>query len=109
MTSGIRRAAYLALLLPALSFAAGTAQRELGEVLRSKADPVHGAQLFAQCMACHGSDGGGEVTGAVPRIAGQHYRVLVKQLVDFRYGKRWDFRMEGMADRHHLPGPKDIA
>src|SRR5213075_1195439 len=28
---------------------------------------------------------------------------------DFRYGKRWDFRMEGMADRHHLPGPKDIA
>jgi cytochrome c553 len=35
--------------------------------------------------------------------------VLAKQLVDFRYGKRWDFRMENMADRHHLAGAQDIA
>ena len=47
--------------------------------------------------------------GSTPRIAGQHYRVIAKQIVDFRYGKRWDFRMEGMADRHHITGAQDIA
>ena len=36
-------------------------------------------------------------------------RVIAKQIVDFRYGKRWDFRMEGMADRHHITGVQDIA
>ncbi len=47
--------------------------------------------------------------GPPPRIAGQHYRVLAKQLVDFRDGARRDFRMEGMADSHHLATPQDIA
>jgi cytochrome c553 len=98
-----------ALLLPLVAASAETTQRELSTVLRSKADAAHGAGLFAQCTACHGADGGGEISGATPRIAGQHYRVLAKQLVDFRLGKRWDFRMEGMADRHHLEGPQDIA
>jgi cytochrome c553 len=88
-----------ALLLPLVAASAETTQRELSTVLRSKADAAHGAGLFAQCTACHGADGGGEISGATPRIAGQHYRVLAKQLVDFRHGKRWDFRMEGMADR----------
>jgi cytochrome c553 len=91
------------------TLAAGTARSELNDVFRARADPDHGAQLFAQCTACHGADGNGDINGSTPRIAGQHYRVLAKQLVDFRYGKRWDFRMEGMADKHHLPGPQDIA
>jgi cytochrome c553 len=97
------------LLFPIVAIAAETAKSELGAALRSKADLIRGEQLFAQCVSCHGADGGGETNGSTPRIAGQHYRVLVKQLVDFRYGKRWDFRMEGMADRHHLKGPQDIA
>jgi cytochrome c553 len=96
-------------LLPAIVSAAGTAKGEFNDALRAKADPVHGAQLFTQCVACHGVDGNGETNGSSPRIAGQHYRVIVKQLVDFRHGKRWDFRMEGMADQHHLGGPQDIA
>lgn len=105
----IPRALWLMALLPVMASAAGNARRELDQALRAKADPVHGAQLFTQCVACHGVDGNGETNGASPRIAGQHYRVIVKQLVDFRYGKRWDFRMEGMADQHHLGGPQDIA
>lgn len=109
MSSSIRRFAYVALLVPILAVAAGNARRELADALKATPDPVRGAQLFAQCVSCHGADGGGETNGATPRIAGQHHRVLVKQLVDFRYGKRWDFRMEGMADRHHLVGAQDIA
>jgi cytochrome c553 len=89
--------------------AAGSARRELADALKATPDLVRGERLFAQCTSCHGADGGGEASGSTPRIAGQHSRVLAKQLVDFRYGKRWDFRMEGMADRHHLVGPQDIA
>jgi cytochrome c553 len=109
MRNSFRRGAYAALLLPVLAMAAGNARRELADALKATPNPVHGEQLFAQCQSCHGADGGGESNGSTPRIAGQHYRVLVKQLVDFRYGTRWDFRMEGMADRHHLTGAQDIA
>jgi cytochrome c553 len=35
--------------------------------------------------------------------------VIAKQIVDFHYGRRWDFRMEGMADRHVIKGAQDIA
>ncbi len=109
MTRTVRRTAWLLALLPMVAAAGGTARSELNEVLRAKADANHGAQLFAQCAACHGADGNGETRGSAPRIAGQHYRVLAKQIVDFRHGKRWDFRMEGMADQHHLAGAQDIA
>jgi cytochrome c553 len=109
MKNSLWRGACLALLLPVLADAAGNARRELADALKATPSPVKGEQLFAQCMACHGADGGGEANGSTPRIAGQHFRVLVKQLVDFRHGTRWDFRMEGMADRHHLAGPQDIA
>jgi cytochrome c553 len=102
-----QRALWLLAMLPML--AAGSPNGDLNDVLRTKADATRGAQLYAQCAACHGADGNGETNGSTPRIAGQHYRVLAKQLVDFRGGKRWDFRMEGMADSHHLKGAQDIA
>jgi cytochrome c553 len=101
--------ASLAALLPVLVLAAGSARSELQQVMSAKPDSVHGDELFLQCVSCHGGKGGGQENGNTPRIAGQHYSVLVKQLVDFRYGKRWDFRMEELADRHHLEGAQDIA
>jgi cytochrome c553 len=89
--------------------AVASARAELASAQRAIPDTAQGAALFRQCVACHGRDGGGQVEGAVPRIAGQHYRVLLKQLVDFRHGLRWDYRMEELADRHHLAGPQDLA
>jgi len=35
--------------------------------------------------------------------------VLAKQLVDYRYDRRWDIRMEHFADRHHLTDAQAIA
>jgi len=109
MTRAAREAVWVMALLPMMATAASTAKSEFNEVMRAKADAAHGAELFSQCVRCHGADGNGDPNGSTPRIAGQHYRVLVKQLVDFRHGKRWDFRMEGMADRDHIQGPQDIA
>jgi cytochrome c553 len=104
-----RIATLFAALLPMLALAAATARQDLQQAKRATPDIENGRELFQQCVSCHGSDGAGQSNGNTPRIAGQHYPVLLKQLVDFRHGKRWDFRMEQMADRHHLAGPQDIA
>ena len=100
----------LALLAPVLGAAASKAQREYFDSLAAKPDTERGAELFRNCVSCHGTGGLGRLDGTVPRIAGQYYRVLVRQLIDFRHGKRWDYRMEEVAsDRHALVKPQDIA
>jgi cytochrome c553 len=98
----------LMILLPHAAAAASPARSEYQAALHATPDSEHGATLFAQCASCHGADGQGLPDGSTPRIAGQHFRVLVKQLVDFRYGKRWDFRMEQRANTH-LGAFQDIA
>ena len=103
------RLACIAMLSPVMVTAADTAGSEFNAALRAKPDATRGQALFGQCAQCHGAGGGGDTNGSTPRIAAQHYQVIIKQLVEFRYGKRWDFRMEGMADRHHLAGAQDIA
>ena len=82
-------------MLPLFAWSAGSARQDLATVLAGKPDVDHGAELFGQCAVCHGPQGAGQLDGSVPRIAGQHYRVLARQIVDFRHGARWDFRMEG--------------
>jgi cytochrome c553 len=61
-----------------------------------KADPAKGATLAATCMACHTADG---TRGAVanPILQGQHPEYLVKQLQEFKAGKRVNAIMQGMA------------
>ena len=70
--------------------AAPSVAQEGAEALRSHPNLDNGAQLFLTCAACHGATGGGTVDGQIPRIAGQHYSVLVKQIVDYRGDRRWD-------------------
>jgi cytochrome c553 len=94
---------------PALAVAAAPSGRDLVLATRAQPDLGHGSELFVQCVACHGANGAGEENGSTPRIAGQHNSVLLKELVDFRHGKRWDFRMEEQAKRHFLDSPQDIA
>jgi len=94
---------------PLCAVAAPSVSQESGEALRSHPNLDNGAQLFLTCAACHGATGGGTVDGQIPRIAGQHFSVLVKQLVDYRGDRRWDPRMEHFADQHHLKNAQDIA
>ena len=107
---GPTRLAGLLLLLPLAGWAANPAQQEFTRVMAAKPNADSGAVFFEQCASCHGADGGGVISGSVPRIAGQHYRVLVRQIVDFRHGARWDVRMEGVATSHYvIPEAQDIA
>jgi cytochrome c553 len=88
---------------------AARAKEELREVLRASADTAHGARLFAICSECHGPQGEGNANGWPPQIAGQHARVIAKELVDFRAGVRWYDPMQRIAGRHVLPRTQDIA
>ena len=103
-----RSALLLSLVLPAVATSALPPSSEYQAVLHAVPDLDRGAALFAQCAMCHGDKGQGLPDGTTPRIAGQHFHVLAKQLVDFRHGKRWDFRMEERS-RSHLGGFQDVA
>ena len=72
-------------------------------------DIGNGEHLFVSCAACHGVNGGGKEDGSVPAIAGQHWQVLTKLLLDFRYFRRWDSRMLNLSASDHLRGPQEIA
>jgi cytochrome c553 len=100
----------LLMCMPLLASGAEVAKQDFNRVMAMKPDESHGRELFAACAACHNPDGGGNTNGSVPRIAGQHYRVLVRQVLDFRRGARWDMRMEDVATSHEIiPELSDIA
>jgi len=95
--------------MPMLATAAGTARSDFDSAAYAKPNVQHGAELFQTCAACHGPTGNGADDGSIPRIAGQHFRVLVRQLVDYRYESRWDIRMEHYAGRGLLKDAQSIA
>ena len=82
------------LVLPAMSsFAAG----EAAPAQVAKPDLVKGAATFtAVCAACHGADGN-SATPAYPKLSQQHPEYLVKQLQEFKSGKRKNAIMQGFA------------
>ncbi len=63
----------------------------------AKPDLVKGEASFtAVCAACHGADGNSAIA-ANPRLSQQHPEYLVKQLQEFKSGKRNDPVMKGFA------------
>jgi cytochrome c553 len=85
----------LAACMAAPVFAADAAKPEATKM--AKPDLAKGAEKFAAvCVACHGVDGN---SGAVenPKLAGQHPEYLVKQLQEFKSGKRKNAVMQGFA------------
>jgi cytochrome c553 len=60
--------------------------------------PVSSAENTVKtiCSACHGLDGNSVIT-ANPKLASQHPEYLVKQLTEFKSGKRINAVMSGMA------------
>lgn len=60
------------------------------------------------CSACHGPDGNSVIT-ANPKLAGQHPEYLVKQLTEFKSGKRANAVMSGMASSLSDDDMKNLA
>jgi len=88
----VRSALNSALTLALFTGAAYAAETKPG----FKPDAAKGQQIAATCMACHTADGTRGVP-ANPILQGQHPEYLVKQLVEFKSGKRKSAVMMGMA------------
>ena len=83
-------------LLALLTSAAGTVYANEAATAAFKADPAKGAQLSASCQACHTADGS-RGSPANPILQGQHPEYILKQLTEFKSGKRKNSIMMGMA------------
>jgi cytochrome c553 len=99
----------VALLAPLPALAAGTAQQEIQDALAARYSLDRGAALFETCASCHGRSGTGTPDGDIPSIAGQHFKVIITQIVEFQHGGRWDIRMSHFADQHHLVNAQAVA
>jgi cytochrome c553 len=97
------------LATPALTPAATPASQDFSDAIALKPDLVRGERLFVTCAGCHRADGRGNRDGSVPAIAGQHQRMLVRLLTDYRHARRWDPRMQHYADAHVLPDMQAVA
>ncbi len=90
-------------LLASLLMAAALAASSLSAVAAeekpaaAKPDLVKGEAAYAAvCAACHAADGNSTVT-IQPKLANQHPEYLVKQLEEFKSGKRKNPVMQGFA------------
>ncbi len=66
------------------------------------------ARYTAMCAACHGADANSG-SPAYPKLAGQHPEYLVKQLQEYKSGKRANAVMQGMAAGLSDADMKNIA
>lgn len=99
----------LMLLFSGTAMPISTSYQEFQDAIRATPDVTRGAQYFATCAGCHGAKGEGKVDGQFPRIGGQYFRVIVRQLVAFRHDQRWDILMENFAGQHRLPDAQALA
>ncbi len=84
-------------LLSSLLLAVGTASANAPAAVAAKPDAAKGEAISKQvCAACHTADGS-RGSPANPILAGQHADYLVKQLSEFKSGKRKNAIMAGFA------------
>ena len=86
-----------ALVAPMISANASTAKPEaVAEAKVFKPDLAKGEASFAVCAACHAADGNSSIP-VNPKLAQQHPEYLVKQLQEFKSGKRANAIMSGFS------------
>ncbi len=75
----------------------------------AKPDLARGAALYGQvCVACHAADGN-STTPANPKLAQQHPEYLIKQLQEYKSGKRQNPIMAGFAASLSDDDMRDIS
>ena len=85
------------------------ANQEYEKALTLTPDVANGLTIYRECAACHEPEGWGRTTGSVPQIAGQHRKVVIKQLADFRAGNRDSVLMAPYASVESIGGTQAVA
>ena len=87
---------------------AAPAKPDLAKPDLAKPDLAKGEASFAVCSACHGADGNSAIP-ANPKLAQQHPEYLIKQLMEFKSGKRNNAIMKGFASALSDDDMRNIA
>lgn len=72
-------------------------------------DAAAGQSKAALCAGCHGADGNSGINPEWPKLAGQVPQYIVKQLHDFKAGRRSDQAMSPMAQPLTSQDIEDLA
>ena len=81
----------------------------LQEALTLTPEPQAAEEIFELCASCHGEDGFGLENGEYPSIAGQHQRVILKQLLDIQAKLRINPTMFPFSDPETLGGLQGMS
>ncbi|MCY7307633.1 MAG: cytochrome c4 [Rhodoferax sp.] len=103
---------FLASVLATLAFASGAQEAKPAKAAVAsvaKPDLAKGEASFSVvCAACHGADGNSG-TPANPKLSQQHPQYLIKQLQEFKSGKRNNAIMKGFASTLSEDDMRNIA
>jgi cytochrome c553 len=109
-TTFLSAATGIVLALSALTtFASGDAKpAAAAKPAAYKPDLAKGQASFASCAGCHNADGNSAIPGN-PKLSQQHPEYLVKQLQEYKSGKRANAIMSGIAAGLSEEDMKNIA
>ncbi|MCP5366956.1 MAG: c-type cytochrome [Hyphomicrobiales bacterium] len=82
---------------------------EQDEALHLTPDLENGLEVYEVCAACHLPEGWGMEDGTFPQLAGQHTKVIIKQLADIRAQNRDNPTMYPFALPKSIGGAQSIA
>lgn len=77
--------------------------------LKFHPDREDGKYTYEICASCHLPEGWGNQDGTYPQLAGQHRRVLVRQLLDIRSGDRDNPIMYPFVQERTIGGYQSLA
>jgi cytochrome c553 len=96
-------------LIGAMPLCAISNSDEITQSLELEPDIDKGAKIYPLCASCHLDNGWGKKDGSFPVIAGQHRKVLIKQLADIRARNRQNPTMYPFSDPEAIGGAQAIA
>jgi len=94
---------------PSLGETQTKATAEVEKALLLTPNVANGLEIYRDCASCHKPEGWGLASGTVPQIAGQHHKVVIKQLADIRAGNRVNPLMLPHASAQAIGGPQAVA
>ena len=108
--TSIRQARILTLSVLGLAGQAfGDSNEDMVVAIHLKPNMYNGLVTFRICAKCHYEEGWGQRSGTFPQLAGQHAKVIVKQLVDVRDHKRETVGMDHFAMLKEIGEPQVLA
>ena len=100
---------FMILLLGVTRLDAASSSDEIIRALELTPNIENGKKIYPLCASCHHDNGWGRADGSFPVIAGQHRRVLIKQLADIRSKLRENPVMFPFSDPATIGGVQAVS